>query len=693
MANGQRHHAALPAGYKLHWYEVESILGQGGFGITYLAKDANLNQKVAIKEFLPTELAVRTQNSAVEPMSKDHVETYGWGLSSFVTEAQTLAKFHHPNIVSVRSVFEENNTAYMVMNYVEGQTLSKSFRTQSSLSEQQLKDILYPLLDGLEKIHAAGFIHRDIKPDNIYLQDDGTPILIDFGSARQAFGVATRTLTALVSPGYAPYEQYDSSRGGTRQGPWTDIYALGAVLYRAVTGRPPDDSTARVHAVLEGQDSLVSAREGAKSEYSADFLDAIDSALRFEPRQRPQNVAEWRAMFAGETAPEQEVKTQTVKTLAWKSPHVLSHGITSRAALLVGLAGVVAAGVAFALWWSSSQPAPVEPESVAETQSQQETELLGLEAGNEAQPVAVQAADEENLPPEQPTQTQASIVVDEEITSETAVTDVEVTDVEVRSIQAFLVQRQRRVVNTDLDAPSQEETKIDELLSAAELDVAALRLTSPAGNNAFEKYAEVLSRDPENENAKQGLENIVTRYLRLANKATDAGEFDQAATYLARADSVYPGATSVAAAKAALAQRREQAALQAAISARASSVAVDTQASEDAALLAWGGEWTGRHSNCFKGRRTDRFDTQFLSASVSGRRLILKQTSLGGRNMLIEGSITPAGVVGVSGRPDGQASSPHYVFEGNPIGANRIEGKWTSPGECDEGDWYLERTR
>ena len=200
MADRRRHHAALPAGYKLLWYEIETILGQGGFGISYLAIDTNLNQKVAIKEFLPTDLAVRTLDSSVQPMSDEHVDTFSWGLSRFITEAQTLAQFHHPNIVPVRSVFEENNTAYMVMGYVEGQTLEDALKFGRIQTAAELQDILFSLLDGLEKIHESGFIHRDIKPENIYLQNDGTPILLDVGSARQALGVATQTLTA---PGFS----------------------------------------------------------------------------------------------------------------------------------------------------------------------------------------------------------------------------------------------------------------------------------------------------------------------------------------------------------------------------------------------------------------------------------------------------------------------------------------------------------
>lgn len=219
------HRNALHTGHKLHWYEIVSILGQGGFGITYLANDPNLDLLVAIKEFLPMELAVRESDSSLHPVSDGHSDTYGWGLDRFLSEAQTLARFRHPNIVRVLSVFEANNTAYMVMEYEQGKSLEDALKFRRIEGEEQLLGLLFPLLDGLELVHAAGFIHRDIKPDNIYMREDGVPVLLDFGSARQALGVATRTLTTLVSPGYAPFEQYNATRDSDRQGPWTDLFA------------------------------------------------------------------------------------------------------------------------------------------------------------------------------------------------------------------------------------------------------------------------------------------------------------------------------------------------------------------------------------------------------------------------------------------------------------------------------------
>ena len=310
-----RHHNALPAGYVLHWYQVESVLGQGGFGITYLATDTNLDQQVAIKEFLPAELAVRVEDSVVRPVSDDRSETFGWGLNRFLTEARTLAQFRHPNIVRVYSVFEANSTAYMVMEYEHGASLEDAFKFARVSGEHDLLCLLYPLLDGLKLVHEAGFIHRDIKPANIFLRDNGVPVLLDFGSARQALGVETRTLTSLVTPGYAPFEQYNATRDNDKQGPWTDIYSLAATLYRGILGKGPVDAVARADALLNGEsDPFVRARDAAPAGYSTRLLDAIDHALAFQPNDRPQSLAQWAhelPQAPGEPATDSDTKIRT----------------------------------------------------------------------------------------------------------------------------------------------------------------------------------------------------------------------------------------------------------------------------------------------------------------------------------------------------------------------------------------------
>jgi serine/threonine protein kinase len=295
MAEAELRNSLKPR-HELHWYRIESVLGQGGFGITYLAYDSNLDQHVAIKEYLPMELAVREHDYSVHPASAAHGERYKWGLDRFIIEARTLAKFKHAAIVRVLSVFEDNNTAYMVMEYESGSSLQQILDRQKTLGEVELRALLVPLLDGLELIHARGFIHRDIKPANIFIREDGSPVLLDFGSARQALGEQTRTLTSIVSPGYAPFEQYYSK--SDKQGPWTDIYSLGATLYRSISGVMPMDAIDRSEAILKAErDIFVSATEIGQGRYSPSFLKAVDSALQFSEKKRPQTVAEWRKAF------------------------------------------------------------------------------------------------------------------------------------------------------------------------------------------------------------------------------------------------------------------------------------------------------------------------------------------------------------------------------------------------------------
>jgi len=294
----ETHKNAIPPGHHLHWYCIKSILGQGGFGITYLARDTNLDEDVAIKEYLPADLAVREGDCSVNPLSESHGEKFRDGMQRFIGEARTLSRFRHPNIVRVRSVFEANNTAYMVMDYEDGESLQQVIARDAPVTESRLRSIVLPILSGLEHMHEAGYIHRDIKPANIYMRRDGSPILLDFGSARQAVGMQTRTLTTLVSPGYAPFEQYFTK--GRAQGPWTDIYSLAATLYKAIAGRSPLNAVDRSECILQSvPDIYVPIAEIGAGHYSRQFLHAIDHALAFRAEHRPQNVAAWRREFSG----------------------------------------------------------------------------------------------------------------------------------------------------------------------------------------------------------------------------------------------------------------------------------------------------------------------------------------------------------------------------------------------------------
>jgi hypothetical protein len=285
--SGERRNA-LPTGYQFEGYRIDSVLGAGGFGMTYKATEVALGRSVAIKEFLPSGIVMRDANRAsVHPFGSREQRDFEWGLASFRKEAATLVTFRHPNIITVHRYFEANGTAYMVMAYEEGESLGAVLARHPTLDESEIREILVPLLDGLARVHEAGFLHRDIKPDNIYIRQDGSPVLLDFGAARQALGEKSRSMTSIFTAGYAPFEQY-STRGN--QGPWTDIYALGGVLYRCVTGERPPDAPDRIR-----DDPCVPAAKAAKGRYTPALLAAIDHALAVDERARPQSIAAWRS--------------------------------------------------------------------------------------------------------------------------------------------------------------------------------------------------------------------------------------------------------------------------------------------------------------------------------------------------------------------------------------------------------------
>ena len=309
----KQHRLALPQGTRIRDFEFHRVLGYGGFGITYLGWNVTLDIPVAIKEYLPADLATRESDLSVVPQTSQAAADFQWGLERFLEEARTLARFQHPHIVRVHQYFEAHGTAYIVMDYVEGEDLSAYLTRKGTLSEAELKAILYPLLDALEVIHGADFLHRDIKPGNIVLRDaDGSPVLLDFGSARQAIGAKSRPVTSILTPGYAPIEQY-SSQG--RQGPWTDIYALGGVCYRALTGQMPDDATNRVR-----NDPLIPVAKRCAGQANGAFLSAIDHALEVDEGERPQSVGAWREVLEAETDSQQEHRQDEGKVIGNETP-------------------------------------------------------------------------------------------------------------------------------------------------------------------------------------------------------------------------------------------------------------------------------------------------------------------------------------------------------------------------------------
>ncbi len=316
----------LARGFEIHGYRIERVLGAGGFGITYLATEVAISRPVAIKEYLPNGIAARMRNDvSVAPLSDADQENFQWGLERFRREAQTLVAFHHANVVSVFSYFEANGTAYLVMAYEDGDSLATILEKRKTLPEADVRVWLGPLLSGLAHVHKAGFLHRDIKPGNIYIRKDGSPVLLDFGAARLAVGSRSQSLTSIVSAGYAPFEQY-TTRG--HQGPWTDIYAMGGVLYRAVTGQRPPDAPDRIR----NDPYEPAAKKAARGKYSPAMLAAIDCALIVDEALRPQSLEQWLPVFDGAPWPPPAAEAQSVEATPDETLAVGVAGVPSRAA-------------------------------------------------------------------------------------------------------------------------------------------------------------------------------------------------------------------------------------------------------------------------------------------------------------------------------------------------------------------------
>ena len=506
---------SLQSGYKLHWYVIKEVLGQGGFGITYLAEDTNLNQLVAIKEYLPIDMAVREGGISIHPVSGEYGDQFKWGLDRFITEAQTLAKFKHPNIVRVFSVFRENNTAYIVMEYEKGRGLHEILKQRKTLPEEELKAILFPILSGLKLVHEAGFIHRDIKPPNIYIREDGSPVLLDFGSARQAMREQTRTLTSMVSPGFAPFEQYSGK--SIKQGPWTDIYGLAATMFRAAVGLSPADAMDRSEALLHTEkDSYVSLGEIKPVGYSDSFIKSIDRGLSFKTQERPQSITEWQfelgmdSKTGGATLAEDQIATVVAEPLETekvvkpstvdmkteslqesvpevkppsKVRKVLKYGAIAAALLLV--LGIL----------SDNKNKKLEAPSVVENQLT----------------IPMETSDTENI-----------VTPTDELEEQTT----------------------EDIVNTaaPTDEPEEQTTEdiVNNLLLHAENDIQNLRLTSPVGDNAVEKIEEALKLDPANDKARELYALVADKYVQLTREAIVRTDIESAKNQLGKVQQLNP---------------------------------------------------------------------------------------------------------------------------------------------------------
>jgi serine/threonine protein kinase len=274
---------ALPNGYRLNEYTIVRKIGGGGFSMVYLATDDE-NNLFAIKEYLPGALVLRTTGSVVvEASSDDNRNIFRHGMKCFFEEGRTLAKINHSNVIRVTNFFRANETVYMVMAYERGRTLQQYIQThRGNIRESFIRRVFAQMLTGLREVHTHKLLHLDIKPSNIYIRQDGSPVLIDFGAARQTLNQEETRLQPMYTPGFAAPEQYHNRE---RLGPWTDIYSTGASIYACLAGLPPQAADARLL-----NDKLTPAARAWAGEYSSQLLETVDWCMQLNYMERPQSV-------------------------------------------------------------------------------------------------------------------------------------------------------------------------------------------------------------------------------------------------------------------------------------------------------------------------------------------------------------------------------------------------------------------
>jgi serine/threonine protein kinase len=305
----------LPEGFQLENYRIDKVLSSGGFSIVYLACDEN-DQPVAIKEYLPAQLALRSEGGPLPAISEDNLATFRYGLKCFFEEGRALARLSHPNVVRVLNFFRANETVYMVMRYERGRTLQEHIRARHGVLEENfIRNTFAQLLNGLREVHTNKLLHLDIKPANIYVRNDGMPLLIDFGAARQTLTEEAQRLSPMYTPGFASPEQY---QGRERLGPWSDCYAIGASLFACLSGSAPQAADQRMK-----EDHYVSATRLWKGKYSRQLLETVDWCLELDHEKRPRSVFALQKVLLGEKDPEvgrEKSLTDRIRSLFARAP-------------------------------------------------------------------------------------------------------------------------------------------------------------------------------------------------------------------------------------------------------------------------------------------------------------------------------------------------------------------------------------
>ncbi|HUH83480.1 MAG TPA: serine/threonine-protein kinase [Stellaceae bacterium] len=471
MDDAADNYYALASGTRLDEYKILSVLGQGSFGITYLAEDVNLGTRVALKEYLPSDWAVRDSTKSVRPKSTSAREGFKWGVDAFLKEARILASVEHPNIVKVRRFLRANGTAYIVMDFVEGRPLGDILGQDypsGGFPGQRLEPMVVALLDGLAAVHKAGVVHRDIKPANILIAPDDRPILIDFGAARNVQRTLRSGMTVIMTPGYAPIEQYTEDG---EQGAWSDIYSLGAVAYRAISGKAPMEPYKRISGGVQPSASSLGA-----GKYSPALLSAVDWAISVHPKDRPQSVAALTASLRSDDSD----ATRVVVSSHHRPLRSAPGGMRKIAVIAAAFIGVAIAAVGLAKYGSALLPnagVAEQTQATAEAAKDAAARKAAAEAEKEAEAERQEAA----LRREEAARQQAA---------ESAVAEA-ARRVGVAVAQPFVAEAARREAASAAAAEAvQQEARLEGAFEAAREEAARAVVTEKARRAAAASLAE-----------------------------------------------------------------------------------------------------------------------------------------------------------------------------------------------------------
>ncbi|KEY58984.1 serine/threonine-protein kinase [Serratia sp. DD3] len=388
---------SLPIGYRFNEFEIKEVIGEGGFGIVYRAYDHQLERIIAIKEYIPSMLVVRNEDLTLSLRGERFHRTFQAGLNSFIQEARLLARFSHPALLHVLRFWEENGTAYMATQFYSGTTLKKFWAQHpEKINEAWIRNLMPTLLSAINTIHQEGYLHRDISLDNIQIQENQLPVLLDFGSARKEIGNLSDETEIMLKPGFAPIEQY-TENSDSEQGAWTDIYALGAVLHSLIVKAPPPVSVVR--SIEDHYQPLTDRRPKG---YSLDLLDAIDRALALKPEERPQTIGEMAELLHLSIANENEIinaqpSTTNVIPVAARPPTARTTPSTKRSGPLMtlgaGITTVLIAGIV--IWFNNgtfSESAQVKESQPAAATAVSAAQPAAATEATEAQPASATAA-------------------------------------------------------------------------------------------------------------------------------------------------------------------------------------------------------------------------------------------------------------------------------------------------------------